>query len=99
MTLEVVEEEEKEVGVAVSTHCLPSQHHVTLVQLNINVRLLVQQVVCPSRWGATDQLPVIYHQLMAIRCLQGEEEEEFVVVVMVKGELTFCPSGTVLMIP
>lgn len=50
---------------------LPPDHHVSVVQLDVHVRLFVQQVVGPTRWRQANQLPEVAVQLVASRCLVG----------------------------
>lgn len=55
-------------------HVLPTDHHVSVVELNVNIRLHVQQVVSSSSWRQTHQLPEVTVQLMTTRGLEKEEE-------------------------
>lgn len=46
-------------------HILASNHHVPVVKLHINLRILIEEIVSPSCWGQTNKLPVVTVQLMA----------------------------------
>ena len=51
-------------------HVLPPDHHVSVVELDVNVGLLVDQVVSASGGGQADQFPEVTAQLVAPRSLQ-----------------------------
>jgi len=36
-----------------------SQHHVSLVELNIDMCLFIQYVICATRWRQSYHLPVV----------------------------------------
>lgn len=50
-------------------HVLPADHHVSVVELDVHVGLLVDQVVSTSGGGQPDQLPEVAAQLVAPRSL------------------------------
>lgn len=50
---------------------LSSDQHVAVVQLDVHVRLFVQQVVGAARWRQANQLPEVAVQLVASGCLRG----------------------------
>lgn len=52
-------------------HILASNHHMPVVELHINLRILVEEIVSPSCRGQTNQLPVIAAQLVASWSLPG----------------------------
>lgn len=54
---------------------LSSDQHVSVVQLNVHIRLFVQQVVCAAGWSQADQLPEVTVQLVATGCL-GEGDRD-----------------------
>lgn len=56
---------------------LPSDQHVSVVQLDVHVRLFIQQVVSAACRSQADQLPEVAVQLVASRCL-GEEDKSSV---------------------
>lgn len=53
---------------------LSADHHVPVVQLDVHVRLLVQQVVGAARRSQTHQLPEVTVQLVAAGRLWEEAE-------------------------
>lgn len=53
---------------------LPSDQHVSVVQLDVHVRLFVQQVVGPACRSQTNQLPEVTVQFVASRCLRAENK-------------------------
>lgn len=55
-------------------HVLPTDHHVSVVELNVHIRLLIQQVVSSSSRRQTHQLPEVTGQLMTSRSLVEEEK-------------------------
>lgn len=50
-------------------HVLSTDHHVPVVELDIHIRLLVDQVISSSGWGQPHQFPEVTAQLMATRSL------------------------------
>ena len=50
-------------------HVLPADHHVSVVELDVHVGLLIDQVVSTSGGGQPDQLPEVAAQLVAPRSL------------------------------
>lgn len=53
---------------------LPSDQHVSVVQLDVHVRLFVQQVVGPASRSQANQLPEVTVQLVASRRLRAENK-------------------------
>lgn len=62
---------------------LSSDQHVSVVQLDVHIRLFIQQVVSPARRSQANQLPEVTVQLVASRRL-GEEDNS-----SLKAFLTF----------
>lgn len=56
-------------------HVLSSDQHVAVVQLDVHVRLFVQQVVGAARWRQANQLPEVAVQLVATGCLCGAKRK------------------------
>lgn len=53
---------------------LSSDHHVSVVQLDVHIGFFVQQIVCTARRSQADQLPVVTMQLMATGGLERSQE-------------------------
>ena len=54
---------------------LSSDHHVSVVQLDVDVRLFVHQVVGAACRSQANQLPEVAVQLVASRRLRDEDEK------------------------
>lgn len=57
-------------------HVLSPDHHVPVVELDIHIRLLVDQVISSSSRGQPHQFPEVTAQLMASWSLHVEKAEE-----------------------
>lgn len=57
-------------------HVLSADHHVPVVELDIDIGLLVDQVISPSSWGQPHQFPEVTAQLVASRSLQFNKQRE-----------------------
>lgn len=54
----------------------PTDHHVSVVELHVDVRLFVQQVISAPCWSQTHQLPEITVKLMTTRSLANTTEKD-----------------------
>lgn len=52
------------------TYVLSTNHDVSVVQLYIRVRFFIEDAVGAARGSQTNQLPVVYYQLVSTRRLQ-----------------------------
>lgn len=57
-----------------------TDHHVSVVELHINIRLFIQEIISATCWSQTHQLPKITMQLMTARSLAKQQNNKIVTV-------------------
>jgi hypothetical protein len=55
-------------------YILPTYHNVSVIQLDINMCIFIQNVVSTTSWCWTNQFPEVYLQFMFSRCLQNNNK-------------------------